>query len=194
MGSPDHLATVPHWPLVPYRRKGSERRGYCPSDRQRPQSKRIRPHDQLRQGNGRRNEAAKQPNLPAYSSQSLLRSGDSLRSCSRCPFGNGKSTTSRYRCPRLGDGIPVSQTDGPSFVKSCEIRNGWRKCRSLQQKRRCRKFFCSNALEVPEEGLEPSQPLRLLDFESSASAIPPLRRIIASNAVFAFFAHRCREK
>ena len=132
--SQDHLAARP------------ARRGHSPPDRQRSKGERIRPHDQLRQGNGRGNAAAKQSNLPAYPSQPLVRSGDSLRSCSRCPFGNGKSTTSGYRCPRLGDGIRDSQTDGPSFVKSCEIRNGWRKCCSLQQKRRCRKFLCDNAL------------------------------------------------
>jgi hypothetical protein len=29
---------------------------------------------------------------------------------------------------------------------------------------------------MPEEGLEPTRPLRTKDFESFASAIPPLRR------------------
>ena len=55
------------------------RRGHSPSDRQRCKSERVRPHDQLRQGNGRRNAAAKQPHLPAYSSQPLPGSGRSLR-------------------------------------------------------------------------------------------------------------------
>jgi hypothetical protein len=45
-----------------------------------------------------------------------------------------------------------------------------------QNKLASREEFVSFDLLVPEEGLEPSRGLTPPDFESGASAIPPLRR------------------
>ena len=45
----------------------------------------------------------------------------------------------------------------------------------VRRKNRGKTAAFSTSQQVPKEGLEPSRPLRTLDFESSASAIPPLR-------------------
>jgi hypothetical protein len=53
---------------------------------------------------------------------------------------------------------------------------------SRRHEKRTRGLIPQVLLEiVPEEGLEPTRPYRALDFESSASAIPPLWPVVPAN-------------